>query len=1677
MSETNTNVALNGTVVASPIVPTGTADEYATHSAKYGKGGYRSVETIEERNSIKSGRLEDGMLVFVKSTNKFYQYVEDAITVNNELTHWIEPPFSASSKGGYLVVDNYNALNSIEDSQLEEGMLVFVKGDNKFYQYGGLTETTPPQRIWTEPPFNDLRMGVPIYDNNKIAELGLDSSVDHIHIPNKDTDLDGEVTNEQYIVTKNGSYVDILFSALRKLQSEVAKLRNAFNYGIYSYTGKDTAMSRVLGEELENSEEEEPLWSIEEDGLSEIEGASITMDEYGAELLSPIENVDATNEGFFIINSEGASWIDEDLVSRIEDPKLFLYLTSSNKNIRLILKEMENEGESMEVDLSALTTVSLTTYNILVVLSRKQKIESEENGAISYKGHNYIWISIGNPVTDATIAEGYYNRQNTLNSDLVELENRYTIDKVQFTNLTLSKCNFYSKYQDFSKEVIPSKPTDNNYTYKAAHITIRSVDTYTTLDRIKNQLPENELIFVEDTRRLYIKNNYTLIAIGSGGGSTDDDTGMTKEEILELLENMGIVAKNGDNGDLSLSALSDITFIHEDTNKKFKFEVDAYGSLRSTELGKETLSERLENSNITLEDYKFRGIIGQLGLKEQNNLVEGTSATKLTETDDLGLYSDRVKIGAFYAPARNNETFGCSHGFIELENTCNRDFPLDGCYLHYARIPEGETSPRVSHLALTGYIPGGGTYLIRCKQFADFNDPNVFIKVETFDQEWYEGGKLVDLSHSGISGDKNGLCLTYGEENLSYDTKLWKSNDDTNTKSKAAYLYKYCYIDGVYFNSIFTSANDEAYWTTAKNAMSVIIDDKFIDSIYRNTFELDPAKQAYQALTTYDSSRYRNANKNDFQYIRLDKEYISFPKTDEQYSIKKFTPKASFEKKNVLTDKNVLNPNKPNMVTCSFGINPYTTRTFNWISAGLFDEFVWIKSGNTWKKFQSYTKITGSTPNTEDNSSYPYRKEFSVDINNIIYARIHGSFPGNEESSYTSHKCILVIRENAPTEPEEYTYVVGPQNKNEGPDLEKCSEEMACAVKLNEVIKNGIKEYRQYTQQEVNEFNSQLEGAISTNIINPESGVNYTESEAIAFNSKLDGAISTNMINPESGVNYTVEEVAEYNANHSDQISTDMINPDTQVNYTESEAIEFNSKLDGAVSTNMINPATQVNYTESEVNEFNSKLDGAISTNNYNTFYKGIIPVLINTGDMTQSGARINEWIDYYNAGKNLFNHLEQVNVVGNNDLCGTDFTVLGTGDDIGKSNSYYFHVFYCYEVSTNTNEIPIINGKYVPSLYYIDFNKIRLILVNSEITKENCQNWFNVNSGGNVVNVYTGWTMPDTGTPTFYSSDSFTSIYTMLYHYTNTNKEIVVACHEMPFTVITNANLKYDTNASQIKGDSCSRSLNKTSLVGSHLNQMHYTDKVGIYWFSRLLEYRKVHLCIGGHKHTYACTYPLMENYRYNNGNSSSKNNGPMTMNETLANDDSVSWLGEVTIGSSTIVDANLSKFPLSTRSGNFNIASEQFYPIQQVSSFANGYDGVIYLMCQATGFKLMSNKELPSPNQAFSRLIPKTEKDNEGNDKASSDQRYPMYTIIDLGKKEVVQINNDSVEKEYLVAKLIRLKNIQKNPTTLFTQFNYGVNPTTEEYLRESVDGDSWEYGTWDGNSSNNILKIEIK
>ena len=1434
---------------------------------------------------------------------------------------------------------------ALEEAEQNRKVIGYVVEDHQNGRFLGFGDQEKAEQYLADPENNqDLiisqwnnskEQGIPIYTRSYADSLVSVNPEDYIVIPDESDIEDSSVEDKTYDTSINGPLANILFSAIRQLQAEIAKLKNTFDYGIHSYSGTDTAMSRVE-HGYSDYNEEEPLWAVDEDELSLVK--EILLGQFHT--FEPTENVDGSEEGILTFNQEGASWYDTGDISKVEDPKLFIYITSTGKNIQTKLVSGNN---ILNIDLNSLRIPNLQLYDILIVISRKQTIEGTE------KGSQFVWVTVNNRYTDETVLEGYY-KDGLIYPEVQLLDKNYTVQSLTFKNLTLSKLKVYSKYQDFSRQVIPSKPSDEGYAYKTAHITIRSVDTYETLYSIKDQLPENELIFVEKDKTLYIKNNYKLNLI-SGGGTQPvdpdnpnppiDDSGMTQEETLQLLRQMGITTDEQNN----INLLADVVFIHQDTGIKFKLRIDSEGNIITSKISDDTLAQRIKkafgvDATSIGEDNDIRGFVGRLGLATQN-VERASNESAMTKLSDIKLYSDRIKIGSFYAPAITNKTFGCSHCFIELENTSHKDFPLDGCYLHLCRnINE---VPTTYHLALKGTIPAGGTFLVRGAKKAEFDDPNTFIKVQTFDQEWYIDGELLDLSHNGqvvvdskgnqIGNDPHGLAITYGNAELEYNTQLWFSNSAAGD-SKADFLYDPSYIDSVYYNSTFNAGNS-AYWTTKNERMYYIKNGEFYDCIYKNTFELDPAKQAYQSLNLYDSSRCRHQNTADYQYLHLAKEFIEFPKTSGKCPVSKFTPKASFEHKNVSTDKTQLDTEKPNMVTCAFGKNPYTTRCFNWISGGLFDEFVFIKQGTSWIKFESYK--AGDESKTQESGSLK-RKEFnSASIINNIYARMTGRFPA-ANTQYTSHKCIINIVDTAVDSPTEYTYVVGRADKNGNPDPEHCSEEYIFTLYPSSYIPRIY----QITDQQ---------------------GFHWVEYQAWAA---------------------------------AAEVINEQINEEKQA--------------------------------------------------------ENIIPVLINTGDMTQSGSRINEWLDYYNAGKSLFSHLEQMNVVGNNDLCGNDFTILGTGDDEGKASSYYFHVFYCYEVETEPGMIPIVNNKYIPSLYRILFNDYLLLAVNSEITSVNCRGWFNAVHGNDVINIYTGWTIPSEGAPQYINS--FISVYTMIYNMTNniSNREIIAICHEMPFTVITAENLE---NTNTIRGRWRSQS-GASSLVGSHLNQLTVKDTVGTHWFSRLLEYRNCKLCIGGHKHTYAVTYPLMENYIY--GDSNSVDNGPMTMNQTLENDDIVSWISE---------GKNLSKLPLTTRTLPEE-SSTTFYPSQHVDNFYNNRKGVIYFMCQATGFKLMSNKELPSPDQTFSQFIPKSQITRNATtnaitkSSASPEQRYPMYAVIELGSTWNIL--------------LTRLANIQVNPTTLFTQVAHGINPVQKQYLYDNSqeEGENiWRYGGW-SNTKRVLLQI---
>ena len=1371
---------------------------------------------------------------------------------------------SNNIRGGAYTVSSLTERDNIPTIRRKVGMLCYVLETNKYYKL----ESTGAWTEWT----TGASVGIPIFTQEYI-DKATSLPEQWISIADKETDLNSRPYSRE--IKQSGTYVDILFSAIRKLQSEVAKLRNSFQYGIYSYTGKNTAMSQQV-QGITNPDEE-PLWCIEEGDLSSLYTMSIGL----GHDLTPVQEVDVSTEGILKLENNVLWEYNE---KDVEDPKLFLYLTITTLDAEIRLNDFSFRLDSLNIPKSSI-------YNVMVCLNRN-------------KESSFIYLSVGN--NNLVLKEGYlYNGQ--LYDVPMYINTEYHFTSILFNNLSLSKLNLYSKYQDFSKQVIPSAPTDQDYKYKVAHLTIRSVKSKDILDSISNQLPENELIFIENDRKLFIKNNNNLIAIGSS--STPTDSGMTKEELFKELIDIGLVKNTGteQNPIYEVNDFADITLINEDTGKKFKMSVDSNGNIR-TELVPDNvtlLSSRVEKSQVQLKQ-NVRGFVGQLGLAEA--IKEGQT---LSIASDVRLYADRVKIGAFYAPLDTDVIHGCNRAYIELENTSDKDFQLQGCYLHLTR-PNKDNNQVVYHLPLTGCLKAGGTYLVVGKKYAELEDKNVVLKVTTFDQEWFADGELIDLTVNTSSNLGYGIALTYGNAELKDTDYLYHISDSASLaqissslqKSKCPRVYDPSFIDSIYYYKGIKNASEQGYWCATTAAIKS-------NTICKNTFELDPAKQAFQSCNTMDSSRARWASGNDIQILDLSKDVIEFPHSKDTYTIEHFTPKASFENKNVSTDKSKLDNTKPNMVTCSFGINIYTTRCFNWISVGVYDEYIYLRKQGT----EEWTKISSYTKQDEVSITFPKKKSFNnFDIYDNIYKRITGRFPG-DNTLYTAHKVVVQVRRDSPTTPEIWEYKVG---------------------------RDGYM------------------SDIQTFTLYPESykPVIYQITDQQGFH----------------WIEYQVWAAA---------------------------ASKLYEKI---------------------------KQDQAASN---------IIPILINTGDMTQNGTRINEWFDYYQAGRVLFKEFEQMNVVGNNDLCGTDINELGTGDDVGKSNSFYFHVFYCYEVNSSVC-YPVVNDKYIPSLYYFDTKDFRFIMINSEITAINCQQWFKLtkevtqgdNKSQKIVNIYTGYTV---GTDKIYD-DSFTSIYTMVYNMLNTNKQCVVACHEMPFTVITNSSLSTNEKNSW---RSCGP--NNGALIGSHCNQLSNNDVgAGTYWLSRLLEYKHVKLCIGGHKHTYTCTYPLREYFLFGDGKNSKDNYSEYSMESTLQNDN-VTWMQN---------GNNLTKFPLTKREPITVETSGIFYPYTPVPNLEGG---VTYFMCQATGYKLTSNKELPSANQKFSKFVPETtvkkeDSDSKPVDTASPNQKYPMFGIITL------DLDNYTI-------KLARITNIF-NSSFKFSQNVCSYSPMTLQYLKANNTND---YGTW--------------
>ena len=79
---------LQGTVVAAKIVPGTSEDTFATHDEQYGTGGYRTVQSLTDRNNISQQRRVKGMLVNVLEDNNLYKLKNNPSTASTQNSDW-----------------------------------------------------------------------------------------------------------------------------------------------------------------------------------------------------------------------------------------------------------------------------------------------------------------------------------------------------------------------------------------------------------------------------------------------------------------------------------------------------------------------------------------------------------------------------------------------------------------------------------------------------------------------------------------------------------------------------------------------------------------------------------------------------------------------------------------------------------------------------------------------------------------------------------------------------------------------------------------------------------------------------------------------------------------------------------------------------------------------------------------------------------------------------------------------------------------------------------------------------------------------------------------------------------------------------------------------------------------------------------------------------------------------------------------------------------------------------------------------------------------------------------------------------------------------------------------------------------------------------------------------------
>lgn len=932
--------------------------------------------------------------------------------------------------------------------------------------------------------------------------------------------------------------------------------------------------------------------------------------------------------------------------------------------------------------------------------------------------------------------------------------------------------------------------------------------------------------------------------------------------------------------------------------------------------------------------YYAEIVDGELLLTEKKGQLHMPAASALpnaTSTATLALCINEVYANADAECIRNaehNTSVPVSHNFVEIANlNPYNTYDLSNVTLQYYNPAEKNDANKGWHvLHLKGHINPGSTFLIRGAKVANSEAPSTIINVDTFDMEWYENGELMAFNNT------NGT-LYLSHDQVAYPETPWVTSKAEGKVSELpnmnpALLLNYEVSGGKKLNVAPSTYLDLIGWG---------------DSFYEGGSGERPTgspNYIFVRRNMLDRSQQALATKLDARTNKVGKfwEVVDLKRND-MGNEASFKPCSVREKKNIYTTRSDMRLNKPYCVTVTFGIDPTTTRCFNWVSPGIKDEFIFYrKKGETeWQIKESYKAGDGRDSDIRT-KEMPFENVVEGAVNTYkmdlpFYDRIYWETSGGR--FVTTHKVILR-------------------------DLE-----------------NDLKYYTSNT---------------------------LTEPSA-------------------TPTEFTKGQVYEYCVGQAiyDRYKAP-IAPDME---HCSGVYEFQVRKATTGTWRFIQHSDEQGFNDCEYQVWRRSAN--IIRAQFNPHFT------IDTGDMTQNGNRLSEWLDYNSGVESLSQGLplsfkltdpttntvktyanesagvEQMNVVGNNDLAPLVDYIVGNGNDAkaltdteGKVSTRQFKYFYCYEldvdnlpvnlrtkdekskVAGHENEYESEVETWIPSCYSFNYNNCHFTAICSEITPSSAVNEFGERYTGSqsdaklasyskTYDLIENWVQKDLNKWYALSLSPET---------TATYPWAICYMHEMPWTILTSDFAGADNTEKRLDG--CK--LNDYGSMQFHM--------------SEIFQNNRVRLVIGGHKHTHSHSWPTAENVTYL-VDGVSKYSWELTA-EQLA-DANIQRTREVDSKHTVVclpyatdndtVD-NYTKFytgAVNAKTGNVHSPARFHYNAQMYKTTEDKETWLpIYIMSQASANKVVSNKEKPANSIPFLHYY---YPQDEATGSVLSDQLFPHF------------------------------------------------------------------------------------